>query len=501
MKKLLAALVLLGLSGGAVAELQSVQVGGEVRIRPRFWNDNYSNAVNGPATARYVGTNFSSRPLGPFGLFSRFDFDDRGNDLAFVEQRTRLNVNADFTDDVSAFIEFESYDIWGTDFRSNYITGLDGAGGADINLYQAYIETRNTFGFPLRMRLGRQEMKLGKGWLVDDITTAIIGRNWDGIRLTYAVDNFEVDAWWHKLGESFAGDDDVDFYGLYGTYSGLENVNFSAYWMMIRDGVSATDVTLGPGGEWVEDLLGLDDYDPTYLHTIGTRIWGGYGAFDFDWELAYQFGNADSVGALFTPFVYGDNDADFDNLATDLTVGYTFDTAWNPRVYLGAAFFEGEDDRDFRFGDRLLAGFRDTRSSVSFNRLFPGKNYSPILGIGQELSNFWTAKVGVNVKPTEKISGGLKLAYFETDEAFSTPVIFFLPFWTEENDDELGWTSLLWAKYQYSQDLSFKLVWEHLFVGDGLEEGNFFARNGLEFVGGTDDDDADYLHLDIQIKF
>ncbi|MCF6286114.1 MAG: alginate export family protein [Candidatus Hydrogenedentes bacterium] len=501
MKKLLVTVVLLGLAGGAVAELQNVELGGEVRVRGRYWGNNYSNAVNGPATPRYVGFNFASRPLGPFGLLSRFDFDNRGSDLSIVEQRTRLNVKADFTDDVTAFVEFESYDFWGTDFRSNYITGADGAGAADIKLYQAYIETRNTFGLPLRARIGRQEMKLGKGWLLDDITTAIIGRNYDGIRLTYQNDDLVVDGWWYKLGESFAGDNDVDFYGIYGTYSGLENVNLSAYWMMIRDGATATDTTLGLGGEWFEDLVGVDDYNSTNLHTIGTRIWGGFGAFDFDWELAYQFGEADSVGALFAPLVYGDDDANFGNFATDLVLGYTLDMAWQPRIYIGGALFEGEDNRDYRFGDRIFSGFRSTESSISFNRLFPGKNYSPLLGIGQELSNFWTLKAGVNVKPTEKISGGFRVAYFEIDEAFETPVIPFIAFWTRENDSELGWTTFLWTKYQYSEDLSIKLVWEHLFHGDGLERGQFFARNGLEFVGGTDDDDGDYVHFDVQIKF
>ncbi len=501
MKRLLVMAMMLGLAGGAVAELQNVELGGEVRVRGRYWVNNYSNQVNGPATPRYVGFNFASRPLGPFGLLSRFDFDDRGNDLSLVEQRTRLNVKADFTDDVTAFIEFESYDFWGTDFRSNFITGADNPGGADLKLYQGYIETRNTFGLPLRARIGRQEMKLGKGWLVDDITTAIIGRNWDGIRLTYQNDDLVVDAWWHKLSESFAGDDDVDFYGIYGTYSGLENVNLTAYWMLVRGGATANDTLQGPGGEWVEDLLGLDSYDPTYLNTIGTRVQGGFGAFDFDWELAYQFGEADAVGAMFSPFVYGDNSARFGNLGTDLVLGYTLDMAWQPRIYVGAALFEGEDNRDYRFGDRLLGGFRGTRSSVSFNRMYPGKNYSQILGIGQELSNFWTLKTGINVKPTEKISAGLKIAYFEIDEAFEAPVIPFVAFWTRENDSTLGWTTSFVAKYQYSDDLSIDIQWEHLFPSDGLRQGQFLARNGLEFVGGTDDNDADYLHLNFQVKF
>jgi len=499
MKKVLSTVTVLLIAWGAHAELQQVEVGGEVRIRGRFWNDNYSNGIGGPATPRYVGSSFFTRPLGARGLNSRFDFDDAGQDLAYVEHRTRLNVKADFTDDVTAFVELESFDLWGTDFRSDFITGLDTAGGDTVALYQSYIETRNTFGLPLRARIGRQEMKLGKGWLVDDITTAIIGRSYDGIRLTYDVSEFEVDAWWSKLVETVAGDEDLDFYGIYGTYKGLEQVKLSAYWMLVRDGDEPVDTTLSPLGEWYEDLLGYDDYDPSYLHTVGTRIWGNIGAFDFDWELAYQFGNVDNVGGTFTPILYGDTDANADNFATDLELGYSLDMNWSPRIYVGGAFFEGEDDRDFEFGDLLFAG--ESRSSVSFNRMFPGAPYSLTLGINQDLSNFWQLRAGVSAKPTDKITLAFKVAYFEIDEPFETPVLFFYPAWTEENSEELGWTTFLMGKYQYSQDLSLALVWEHLFVGDGLEEGNFFARNGLEFVGGTDDDDADYVHFDLQLKF
>ncbi len=501
MKPIWSTVFILLLAFQVAAELQSVEVGGEVRIRGRFWNDNYSNAVNGPATPRYTGYNFANRPLGPFGLNSRFDFDDAGHDLAYVEHRTRVQVKADFTDDVSTVIEFESFDIWGTDFRSNYITGVDRAGGGagSVSLYQSYIETRNTFGYPVRLRLGRQEMKLGKGWLVDDITTAIIGRSFDGARLTYANESFDVDGWAMKLSETLAGDEDADFYGVYGTYKGLEQVKLSAYWMLLRDGLEANDTTLNATGEWVESWFGHDDYEPSYLHTVGTRVFGAYGAFDYDWELAYQFGDADNVGALFAPVIYGDTDAKHDNFGTDLELGYTVDMAWQPRVFVGGALFEGEDNRDFRYRDWIVPG--EGRSSVSFNTLFMGAPYSLNLGIGQELTNFWQLRAGIGAKPTEKISLLFRVAHFEIDETFDTPVWPAFAAWTRSNDDDLGWTTFLMAKYQYSADLSIALAWEHLFTGDGLEKGQFFARNGLEFVGGTDGEDADYVHFDVQVKF
>jgi hypothetical protein len=45
----------------ASAELQSVQVGGEIQIRGRYWHNNYSRSFVGVGTPRYVGYNFATR--------------------------------------------------------------------------------------------------------------------------------------------------------------------------------------------------------------------------------------------------------------------------------------------------------------------------------------------------------------------------------------------------------------------------------------------------------
>ncbi|MBI4557658.1 MAG: alginate export family protein [Candidatus Hydrogenedentes bacterium] len=507
--------VLLALTATTVyAELQNMQVGGELRIRARYWDNVYSNGINGPAQLRIPAGFLPARPTGG-PVVSRYDWDDRGNDLKFVEHRTRLNVRADYTNDVSAFIELESYDLWGEDFRSNYVTGADAraATGNDVEVYQAYIESREMWGYPLRLRIGRQEMKMGKGWLVDDITTALIGQSHDAVRLTYDTNAFSVDAWWSKLAENspLEEDGDVDFYGIYATYKALEPVDISLYWMYLRDARSLNDTNFVWPIEWVEDLLGLDDYDPTNLHTVGLRAFGQYEAWDYDLEVAYQTGDADQVGFRFKPFGYGDDDAEYDSWAGDLEVGYTFDMQWSPRVFIGGAYFEGEDNRDLSFWD-WLNPFDRSDASVSFNRLFPGKPYSAILEIGQDMSNFYQIRGGVEAHPTETVTAGLTVAYYGINEPFDwppyvtlgrfrIPIAPALSFWTKEADNEIGFVTHLYAKYNYSEDLYFKLGWEHLFTGDGLAEGSFTHRYGLEFSGGTDDENANYFYCETGLKF
>ena len=135
LKTLLVAALVLGTVGAAQAELQNVEVGGSVRIRGNWFDFDQNPFING------------------------------GEDSTFVEQRTRLNVKADFTDEVSVFIEFDAYDNWGDSFRANPYTGLDlssdAFGNDDIDLYQSYIQINNAWGLPITTKIGRQEIELG----------------------------------------------------------------------------------------------------------------------------------------------------------------------------------------------------------------------------------------------------------------------------------------------------------------------------------------------------
>ena len=295
---------------------------------------------------------------------------------------------------------------------------------------------------------------------------------------------------------------------------------FDAYWMYVRDARALKDTTLALRGEWLEDVLGVDDYDTTEIHTVGLRASGELGRVDFEAEAAYQWGDAGQAGFLYKPLIYGDDGADYDAWGCNLEVGYTFDRAWYPRVYLAYAFFEGEDERDISFGEWLGALFNPfyaPGSSVSFNRLFSNYSYSGIMD-GTEMSNMHFFHAGVGVAPTDSIEFALDVGYYVADEPFAAPAHYdfgkvldvyrlrvpwapFLSFWTETNDDELGWEVDLSATYYFNDDLYFAAGWVHLFVGDGLEDGSFVTSNGHEFIGGTDGDDADYFWFETGLSF
>ncbi|HIJ74805.1 MAG TPA: alginate export family protein [Candidatus Hydrogenedentes bacterium] len=517
--------LLLVVGAPAFAELQTVQIGGEVRIGANHVMD--WAARPGPLAMRIPAALLPGRAIGDFvsgapafngaGILSPYAWDDRSNSLSFVEQRTRLNVRADFTDCVVAFVELESYDVWGEDFRSNYITGADmrAASVDDLEVYQAYIEASEMWDMPLRARIGRQELSFGSEWLVGpkDFGPMFMGRSFDAVRLTYGTDVYDIDVWSAKLVDTspVEEDGDVDFYGVYGTCRALENVTFDAYWLFVRDGRALNDTNGGPLFEWVEDVLGLDDYDVTELHTVGLRAAGAVGAFDFGAEAAYQLGDAGQVGFNFKPWVYGDDDEDFSEWALKLDVGYTFDVAWNPRVHAGYSYYGGEDNRDLSFWE-WINPFDRPEASVSFNRLFSNHMYNGFFDLQNELSNVHIYRIGANLFPTECLSVHLDAGYFEVDEPFAWPVhvtlgrwripiVPFLPFLDTESDDDLGVVTDIVAVYNYSSDLSFLFHWSHLFADDGVYDGSFVGWNGLLFNGGTDDDDGDYFRFETRVKF
>ena len=491
----------LAMAGSAYAELQSVEVGGELRIRGRWYHN-----VWDARTARIPNASLRGRPLGPFGTTSIFKWDDDGTDWTRYETSVLLNVKADFTDDVSAFIEFYDFHVWGEDFRSNYVTGADfrAASGDDIEVNQAYIEMRDVYGYPVRVRVGRQNLKFGKGWLVTDMLTPSQYVSHDAIRLTYAQDDVTVDVFASKLGDAIALDDDIDFYGIYGTYTGIESLTLAAYWFFLRDGTGFDDT---PGAtnvqRFVQDLLDVNNYGHTNLHTVGLRANGKAGNFDYDLELAYQFGDADVHGAGFVPVggTFGDDDAEYDNWGGDLVVGYTFaDAPWTPRVFLQGVYFEGEDNRDRSFLEWLNPLYKP-EASVSFNRLFSDKNYVPVINDNGWMSNFYMLLGGVTVKPTEKVTVYSALSRSWIDEPFDSPVLPGLPWWTKENSDDLGWEWATYVRYTYSKDLWFLLYYNHLFADDGLTDGGYSQFNGTQFHGGSSDDDADYVFWMAVLKF
>jgi len=382
------------------------------------------------------------------------------NNDNFVAQRTRLHVNADFTDSVSAFIEFDSYNAWGEDFRSNYLTGTDSRGIEDngVSVYQAYIDMKEIGGTPLNLRLGRQEIVLGSGWLIgnNEDKLAFTGLSFDAAHLTYVTDKLTAGALYARLaqGPPIGTEGSVDMYSAYANYTHSDAFNLLGYWIFIHDAFQPTA-----------------RFDTTNLHTIGLNANGEAGSFDYNAEVAYQFGDADRLGVD-----SGDTGASFDNWGGTVEAGYTFDCAWKPRVALGADYFGGEDHRN-----------EPGRASVGFNRLFSNVEY--VYLDSTELSNCWMVHGGVDFAPIEKLSVSATVYHMQAVDRGVA------------DSGDLGWETGLLATYEYSSDLAFEIAWYHWFCGSGVDDGICVFSNGLDSTDGCFRDHVDYLYLEAKLAF
>ena len=121
-KVLIVVLLAASCAGVAYADLQNVQVGGQLEVRGRWYHDAFESGITAAkpqAHERIPASWIPGRVTGQDGVLSMMRYDRRGNDWHWVEEATSLNFSADFTDNVKAFIEFYSFDNWGEDFRSN----------------------------------------------------------------------------------------------------------------------------------------------------------------------------------------------------------------------------------------------------------------------------------------------------------------------------------------------------------------------------------------------
>ena len=122
----------------AVAEVQNVKVGGDIRIRPLYENN--------------LAT-----------LNSSVDSDEFGA----IEQRTRVIVEADLTDNVAVSAVIEAESNWG--YPENVfsaVPGVDIRKEWNAGFSEAWVQLSELYYTPLTVKLGRQYLHYGTGFVV-----------------------------------------------------------------------------------------------------------------------------------------------------------------------------------------------------------------------------------------------------------------------------------------------------------------------------------------------
>ncbi len=174
---------------------------------------------------------------------------------------------------------------------------------------------------PLTLRIGRQELAYGHARLIGPFEWVSNRRAFDGIKLLYTSDLWDIDAFWVrpvevKRTQLDSWNDDYNFYGVYSTLRPWKDHGIDTYFL----GVDRSDHAVNPN----------DHAGGRSTYTMGARFWGKSPPFDYDTEVAGQWGRwaGDSVGAWLW----------------EADAGYTYPHVTQPRISIGLGFETGDDD-------------------------------------------------------------------------------------------------------------------------------------------------------------
>lgn len=373
-----------------------------------------------------------------------------GNDDQFWLTRLRLFANLRVNDYIRIYGEYLYADSAGEDLLIRPIEENRG------ELNNIFVDVKLTDN--LTVRGGRQELLLGAQRLISPLDWANTRRTFDGVRATYAGDNWTLDGFYTQpvnrsraTGGTLEWDntnDDQHFYGVYGTkMKALGNANLDAYYL-----------------GYDNDLSGFS------YHTLGNRLWGNGDLFNYELEGGVQFGkNIDG----------SDHSAGFMTAGLGRQLSLAGDK-WKPTVWAwydwasgGEDFIPGEDGFHHLFPlAHKYNGFMD---------LFGRRNLNDV--------NFQF----ITPTPLEKVKLLLWYHYFFLDQATTPYSVVMSPYNTTAaaGSKDLGSEIDVLATVAVNPRTSVLLGYSHFVAGD------YYSTT----PGAVDITDADFFYAQFQMRF
>lgn len=227
-----------------------------------------------------------------------FPGDERNQNFLFTQ--SRLRVDSDLTDNVSATIRLLNERVWGADTGST-------SENEEVELNLAYVTLREMLYSPLTVIIGRQDFRYGNSFVIDSAgpnnTTVSGGLNGiaedltkrtsqDAVRMVLDYNPLTIDLVASKINDgsstgSVGTDDDIDLYGTNVNYQLGDDMNTVVegyFWSKIDQSVQA------PAGA----LVG---YKADTVYMPGAKVSSNImDNLSLSAEGAWQFGNKTQVG-------------------------------------------------------------------------------------------------------------------------------------------------------------------------------------------------------------
>ncbi len=371
-----------------------------------------------------------------------------GNSDDFLLHRTRVYANYQLGERLRFYGEY-------IDAESNYENFAPRAIEVNrsdmLNLFADATIFDNDYHGKLVGRVGRQELLYGDQRLISPLDWANTRRTFDGAKLMWSQDDWKVDAFWTKPvivnpHQFDSPDENQQFYGLYSTYSGVQDHVLDLYWIGYQ-----SELALFPGTQ------------PFHYQTSGSRWAANWGWLQTIAEGAYQFGD-------YGPF---DHSAGFFTLGA----GHKWDDhCWKPEFW---AYY------DWASGDDVIGN--------GFNQLFPlGHKYMGYMDLFGR-TNLEDINFTLAAQPSQKWKALLWWHIFFLQDGNDVPYnVNGRPFVTTPGGDRyLGQEIDLLFTYAITPRAELLFGYSHFFAGDWYR-----TNPAAPFAG-----DADFFYTQFSQKF
>ena len=474
MKKLLVAAIAVLIASPAFAAIQNVKVSGDIQTtyvsRSDFGLGSLTsaadNAINYPlGGAPAVGT--------PTGLKSQ----------SLVAEQTRVRVDADLSDNVSATVRLINERAWGTPTNV--------AGGNDVDLDLAYVTLHEFLYSPLTLTVGRQEISFGNSLIIgggpNNSTTGhfygVAGDlteidSEDGIKAVLDYKPLTITAFYYKegqLGGSLRGlysqnGANSDAYGLNANYqlgdaynTVLEGYLFSR---IGGNAISAEGVNGAPADKG--DTLYVPGLRASTNPVKGLNVQG---------ELAWQLGNHPVTNQT-----TGVQEAEHrDAFAAQALASYSLPVLekYKPAVNASFTYVSGDKNSADNYGTDAV---KSAKTYGAWDEFDKNQNGGTIYNAIFPLSNLYIYTLGASVAPLEDVTASFTWSdLFAADKFSATNPLYLiqpnavtvLPVTSTKKDaNGLGNEYDVNLGYAYTEDVSFGVSLGWFVSGSALADVN-----------------------------
>ena len=443
-----ALVLVVALAGVAYADVQSVKVSGDITIRG-FFRDNYDLKDETKAT---------STP----GQGS-------ADDSAFYMQTTRVQIDADLTDNVSTTVRLLNERDWDADQGAN--------GADDIQLDLSSITFKELFYSPLTVTVGRQEIHLGNDFIIGDFDGSAAGgtgltatefsaiKSTDAISAVLDLDPWTITGFIAKVDENTATiNDDVDLLGInagykLGSYNGEVEVYYIA---LLDDAAFRYGTTAGK----------VRSYEEREVYTLGVR--GSMDPIDeltVSLEVAKQFGEMrdDVINTGIAGEPNTTQKRDVDGWALQLGADYDVTTlAYPVNVGVEYTYLSGEEKgNDGDFGAWIPMAENQVLGEILEGLIATNGTWLDANDTGSSLgiTNINAFALKATVQPTDSVTVGIDVYKYWLDEK-PTAVTGSTTAVGRKADDDFGTELDVNVLYDYTEDVSFGLLAAMFLPGD-----------------------------------